>query len=75
MDNNSHRTEPPFMKHYGKFHRVFAEILRDALDMVVAAQTQQELRDARAVCKALIETYDLGRAKWSPDALWKAVDA
>lgn len=60
---------PPFCEQYQKFYRVWAEILRDGIEVAVGAATTAEFREAQRMLKAILEAYDHGREKWSPDAL------
>lgn len=69
--NRDVKPAPKFTAAYAQFHRVWAEILRDALahladDLSVPAEP-------RGLAKAVLEGYEAGREKWAPDALLNAV--
>lgn len=63
---------PRFTSQYNKFHRVWAEVLRDALYVIAEDPTVPAA--PRALVQAVLEGYDAGRAKWCPEALLKATD-
>lgn len=62
---------PGFTEQYQRFHRVWAEILADAL-----AELSDDLRvpaDPRGLALAVLKGYEEGRKRWCPEALLKAV--
>lgn len=62
-----------FTEAYSRFHRVWAEILREVLVELIDDLTVPP--GPRGLAAAVLEGYDAGRAKWCPEALAKQTEA